>query len=130
MENNILEHFPYIVMQHIYQRRGWYPKDQGNDWSWKKLVEYQGKGKLNKYEHDKRCDIHATHVEHTETQYDETTTNPFEDIESHTTSGDTEPNILNIFLLPDCITTNTILRGMKYFIVFKWYIEKAYHRHH
>ena len=59
--------------------------------------------------HGERHEAHTTHVEHTETPYDEMSTNPFGDMESHTISGDTEPNTSNIFLLIDSDTIDTIL---------------------
>jgi hypothetical protein len=40
------------------------------------------------------------------------------DMESHTISGDTEPNTLNNFLLVDNATTDTILRDKKCFSYF------------
>ena len=49
------------------------------------------------------------------TLYEEMATDPFGDMKSHTISGDTEPNTLNIFLLVDSATTDTILRDKKYF---------------
>ena len=66
-------------------------------------------------EHDERHDAHATHVEHMVTPYEETTADPFGDMESHTISGDTEPNTLNISLLVNSATTDTILRDKKCF---------------
>ena len=55
-------------------------------------------------------------MEHTVTPYKETTTDPFRDMESHTISGDTEPNTLNISLLVDSATTDTILHDKKCFL--------------
>ena len=66
-------------------------------------------------EHGERHDKHATHVEHMVTPYEETTADPFGDMESHTISGDTEPNTLNISLLVDSATTDIILRDKKCF---------------
>lgn len=42
-------------------------------------------------------------------------TNPFGDIESHIISRNTEPNTLNVYLLLDSATTDTILCDKKYF---------------
>jgi hypothetical protein len=66
-------------------------------------------------EHGERHDAHATHVEHIGTPYEETATDPFGDMESHTISGDTEPNTLNNFLLVDSATTDTTLHDKKCF---------------
>jgi hypothetical protein len=50
-----------------------------------------------------------------ETPYEETTTDQFGDIESHTISGDTEPNPLNTSLLVDNATIDNILNDNKCF---------------
>ena len=66
-------------------------------------------------EHGERHDAHTTHVEHMITPYEETAADPFGDMKSHTISGDTKPNTLNISLLVDSATTDTILRDKKCF---------------
>ena len=67
-------------------------------------------------EHGERHDTHAIYVKHMETPYEETVTDPFGDMKSHTISGDTEPNIFNTSLLVYSATTDTILRDNKYFL--------------
>lgn len=58
---------------------------------------------------------HATHVEHVEMSYDETTIDPFGDMEFHLISLDTKPNTFNVSLLLDSTTTDTIFYDKKYF---------------
>lgn len=48
MENDLLEYFLCKVMQHTYRRHFSYSKDRGEDRKWRKWVEHQRKGILNK----------------------------------------------------------------------------------
>lgn len=80
-------------------------------------------------EHNEQRNTHATHVKYMETPYDKTMTNLFGNIESHTTFVDTKLNTLDIFLLLDSATMDTILCD-KIFFVTRWYYDKIYHHHH
>ena len=59
-----------------------------------------------------------------ETPYDETATDLFGDMKSHTISIDTEPNTLNISLLVDSATIDIILRDNNYFLYLDFVITK------
>lgn len=69
-------------------------------------------------------------MEHICTSYDETTTDPFGDMETYTIYGDIEPNTLNVSLLINSATTDTIIRDKKYFFVSRSYNDISYHHHH
>lgn len=115
MENDLLECFPCRVTQYTYRRRVANPKDRREDRSRRKKVKHHYKGKFNEHvsdplynsykmvvflnlrPHFTRCIAsNVTHTPHMEPPYDKTVTDPFGNMEFHTKSIDTEPNILNV----------------------------------